>query len=59
MKCEFKKKTPEIPTGGTLTLYQVKITPETQEDKDFIEGWKGSQYIEKWIDEEGNVRLLL
>jgi len=40
-------------------VLSLKIIPETPEEKEFLQYWKEDQYIEKWIDNKGNLRLLI
>ncbi len=40
--------------------FDIKIIPETKEDKYFIEYWeKEDDHVEKFVDKEGNIRFLI
>ena len=44
----------------TTGTFDIKIIPETEKDKEFIEYWEyEDDHVEKFVDKEGNIRFLI
>ncbi len=45
---------------GEGGYFEITISPETKEDKEFIQYFEEEDdYIEKYVDKEGNIKLLI
>jgi len=58
MKVKYKAEFKNDSEDGFVVL-SLKIIPETEEEREFLKNWDEDQYIEKWIDNKGNLRLLI
>jgi len=58
MKCKSKFELKNEAESEFFVL-SLKIIPETEEEREFLQYWNESQYIERWIDNKGNLRLLI
>ena len=50
----------KVEIDKSLHGFDIKIIPENEKDKEFIEYWEyEDDHVEKFVDKEGNIRFLI